>query len=96
MCRVSGYRDSLFFARWREQRHDAARFKSLAEQITMHAAEDGGVAQRHAMTKAAVERLLEKRCLIDLGEHFGDRVPRNIARNAERFDLPHHARGRDA
>ena len=25
---------------------------------------------------------------IDLGEPFGDRVPRDIARNAERFDLP--------
>ena len=45
----------------------------------MDAAEDRGVAQRHAVAKTTVERLLEERRLVDVGEDFGDRLPGYLA-----------------
>src|SRR5712691_663642 len=74
-----------------DRRH-AFGVEALTQQIAVHAAEDRRIAQRHPMTEAALERLLEERRLIDLREDFSDGLPRDIARDAERFDLPDDAR----
>lgn len=53
----------------------------------MHATHGGRVFQLDAVAHAFLERLLEQRRLVDLTEHFGDGGPRNVAGDAERFDL---------
>src|SRR5438067_311196 len=53
----------------------------------MHAAEGGGVAQLGAASQAAFERLPQQLGLVNLGEHFGDGLACDVARDAERFDL---------
>ncbi len=58
----------------------------------MHAAEDRGVGQRRAAAKPAIERLLEEGGLVDVREHLGDGLARDVSRDPERFNLACHAR----
>src|SRR5258706_15447670 len=74
-----------------EERGDASRIETLPEQVSVHASEDRRVAQRHAAAQAAIERLLEQCCFINVCEHLGNRFPGDIPRNAERLDLPDDA-----
>ena len=53
--------------------------------------EDGGVTQIHALTKTAVQRLLQQLGFVNLAKHLRDRVPGNVAGYAERFDVPDNA-----
>ena len=53
----------------------------------MHAPEDRRVAQFAPAAKTAGERLLEQGGLVDVREHLGDRLARDVARDPERFNL---------
>lgn len=58
----------------------------------MDAADDCRILQRRAVAKAAIERVLEQLLFIEIGEHLGNRLTRNLARDTKRFDLPDDAR----
>ncbi len=57
----------------------------------MHAADIRRIVERDSAPQTLVERLFEQRRLVELREHLGDGRLRNVARDAERFDLPHHS-----
>ena len=57
----------------------------------MHALNDLGILERHAVAEPPFERLLEERVLVQLREHFGNGVARDVACDAERLDLADHA-----
>jgi hypothetical protein len=75
-----------------EERGDAAGIESLAEQISMDSPEDGGVAQVPSVAQATVQRLLQQRAFIDLAEYLRDGLARDIAIDAERFDVADNTR----
>ena len=58
----------------------------------MEPPEDGGVTQIHAVAKTAVQRLFQQLAFVNLAEHLRDRVAGDVARNAERLDMPDNAR----
>ena len=64
----------------------------MPEQISMQALKGLGVLQRRAVAQPAIERLLQERAFVQLGEHFGDGVAGDLPGDAERFDLTDHAR----
>src|SRR5436190_17839662 len=58
----------------------------------MHAPEDCRILEAHAAARAAIERLLQKLRFVDVRKDLGDRVPRDVACDAEPLDLPDDAR----
>ena len=58
----------------------------------MDSPEDGGIAQFHSVAQAAVQCLLQQLAFIDLAEYLRDGVARDIAVDAERFDVPDNTR----
>ena len=53
----------------------------------MHPAHVGIIVERDSATKPFFERLLEERRFVELGKHFRDGRPCDVARDAERLQL---------
>ena len=65
----------------------AGRVKSLGEQVPMNAPDGGGSLERHTVPQPAVEYLLDQKVFVEVPEDLRDGRPRDVARDAERFEL---------
>ena len=69
----------------------AGRVEALREQVPMDPPDGRRFLERHAVPQPPVECLLDQKVFIKAAEHVRDRRPGDVARDAERFDLPQRA-----
>ena len=66
----------------------AGRVEALREQVPMDPPGGRRVHERQAVPQPPVECLLDQEVFVEVFEHVRDRLPSDVVRDAERFDLP--------
>lgn len=69
----------------------AGGVEPLHEQVPVDAPERRSFVERHAVPQPTVERLLDQEVFIEIPEHVGHRLPGELARDANRFELAQRA-----